>query len=153
METRVNKLNGTDRCVKRILMTLVVVIGVLWPYMFSVASTGTQFTLVNRTKYYLHAKINGQSHVYIIPGGSVIVDVSAPTFVSTTVRYSPGQGVSGVADSTIEITESVTSTPAESTCTSNDEGGSTCTNTTEPTTTSSASPGRWEVHSTDLKSE
>ena len=138
---------------RQALVTLVSVIAVLWPYMFSIASTETQFTLVNRTKYYLHAKINGVSHVYISPGGSVIVDVSAPTFVNTTVRYSPGQGVIGVADSTIEITETVTSTPAESTCSSNDEGGSTCTNTTEPTTTSSASPGRWEVHSTDFKSE
>ncbi len=137
---------------RQTLLALVAIVGILWPYMLSIASTETKFTLVNRTKYYLHAKINGQSHVYIIPGGSVIVDVSAPTFVSTEVRYSPGQGVSGVADSTIEITETVTSTPAESTCSSNDEGGSTCTNTTEPTTTSSASPGRWEVHTTDMKS-
>ncbi len=48
------------RKLHRILMTLAAIVVVLWPYMFSVASTGTTFTLSNRTRYYLHANVNNK---------------------------------------------------------------------------------------------
>ena len=134
-----------------IMVTLVAVVAVFWPYMFSIASTGTTFTLSNRTHYYLHANVNNESHVYVAPGGSVIVDVTAPTSVYARVRYSPGQTVKGISERTVDITETRTTSEGSSTC-SNSSQGSTC-NTTEPSTTSSATPGRWDVVSTDLTAE
>jgi hypothetical protein len=140
------------RGVRRAMMALVAVAGTLWPYMFSIANTGTTFTLTNRTRYYLHAKVNNESFVYIAPGGSATLEVTAPTSVFAIVHYSPGQGVKGTAERTVDITETVTSSGAASTCTSNSQEGSTC-HTTEPSTTSSASPGRWDVLPTDLTAD
>jgi hypothetical protein len=146
-----NRASGL-RKVHRILMTLAAIVAVLWPYMFSVASTGTTFTLSNRTRYYLHAHVNNETFVYIAPGGSVIVEVTAPTSVNARVRYSPGQAVKGAGERTVDINETVTTSQGGSTCTSNDQGGSDC-STTEPSTSASATPGRWDVLPTDLTAE
>jgi hypothetical protein len=137
---------------QRALMALAAVTGLLWPYMFSIANTGTTFTLTNRTRYYLHANVNNETFVYIVPGGSVIVDVAAPTTVFASVRYSPGQEIKGVGERIVDIAESVTNSEGASTCSSDSQGGSTC-SSTGPSTTSSASPGRWDVLPTDLSTE
>ena len=138
---------------QRTFMALAAVLFVLWPYMFSIAGADTTFTLTNRTRYYLHAKLNNESFVYIAPGGSAILEVTAPTSVFATVRYSPGQAIKGTAERTVDINATTTTTPATTTCSSNDQGGSDCTNTNEPTTSTSATPGRWDVLATDLTAE
>ncbi len=152
MDTRVNKLNGAGRRFKRILMTLVAIISVLWPYMFSIASTETTFTLTNRTRYFLHAKINNETFVYIEPDGSVIAEVTAPTSVYATVRYSPGQAVKGSGERTVDIQANSSSSGGSTTCSENDSGNDTC-SSTEPTSSSSASPGRWDVSPSDLTAD
>src|SRR5512132_1288503 len=105
MKTRTNFRYTSRRSLQRVLITLVTGITVLWPYMFSVASTETTFTLCNRTRHYLHANVNNETFVYIAPGGSVSVGVAAPTSVYARVRYSPGQTEKGTGERTVQINE------------------------------------------------
>jgi hypothetical protein len=148
VKTRYQQMNRNRRGIQRGGMTLVAVVAVLWPYMFSTAATETTFTLTNRTRYYLHAKVNNESFVYIAPGGSAIAEVTAPTSVFASVQYSPGQGVAGAAERTVNVEATSTSSSGSSTC-SNSSSGSTC-SSTEPNVTTSATPGRWDVLPTDL---
>ena len=131
---------------------LVAVVGTLWPYMFSIAaSADTTFSLINHTRYYLHASLNNQTFVYIAPGGSVALDVKAPTSVYAKVRYSPGQTVKGTGERTVDIQATTTSTEGASDC-NNTNQANTC-NSTEPTSTTTANPARWDVLPSDVKAE
>jgi len=133
-------------------MMLVAVVGTLWPYLFSFAAGAeTTFSLINHTRYYLHANVNNQTFVYIAPGGTVALDVKAPSSVYARVRYSPGQTVRGTGERTIDIQTTTTSTEGVSTCVT-DEQGNTC-NSTEPTSTTTANPARWDVLPSDLQAE
>lgn len=132
------------------LLTAIAVVALLRPYLFSIAGTETTFTLYNKTKYFLHASINNESFVYIAPRGSVVMDVTAPTIVFARVRYSPGQAVKGSAEREVNVGETVTSSGGSNTC--NDNQGNSC-NSTEPTVTSSATAGYWNVESSDLVRE
>ncbi len=132
-------------------MVLIAVVGILWPYMFSIAGSETTFTLTNRTRYYLHAKLNNESFVYIAPGGSAILEVNAPTSVFAAVRYSPGQGVKGTGERTVDVQATTTYSEGSSTC-SNTSEGSTC-HSTEPSSSTSATPGRWDVLPADLTTQ
>lgn len=151
MDSSTERFDRKKRLRYRGCVTLVAVIGVLWPYMFSIAgSTETTFSLNNGTRYYLHANINNQTFVYIAPGGTVAMVVKAPASVYARVRYSPGQTVRGAGERTVDIQTTTTST--EGTCSSTDGDGSTCTST-EPTSTTTTSPARWDVTPADLVAE
>ncbi len=134
----------TGSSIRRIFFWVLAIVFILSPYMFSIANTDTTFTLSNRTHYYLHAIINNQSFVYIAPGGSVTVNITAPTSLDAQVRYSPGQTAKGQGERTIDIPETVTKSQVANTC----FGDIYACNPTEPKTT--ASPARWDVVSTDL---
>ncbi len=153
MRTSAMHPRARTRLAHRRLTALIAIVTILWPYMFSIASSDTTFTLVNRTRYYLHAIVNSESFVYIAPGRSVNVKVQAPVSIYARVRYSPGQGVKGTGERTVEITATVTSTPAVTTCSSNGQGGNTCESTNDPTTTTSVTPEKWDVLPSDLASE
>lgn len=148
MKTRTNFRYTSRRSLQRVLITLVTGIIILWPYMFSIASTETTFTLINGTKYFLHASIADETFAYIAPGGSVMVEVAAPINVFAKVRYSPGQDVKGKGEKMVEIDEKVAMPGG--TCTNDTEGTSTC--TTDPDA-AKATPATWSVLPTDLTAE
>lgn len=152
MDSSTERFDRRKRMRLRGCATLVAVIGVLWPYMFSIAgSVETTFSLTNRTRYYLHANVNNETFVYISPGGTIVVNVKAPASIYARVRYSPGQTVKGAGERTVDIQSTTTSTEGSSTCTDSGEDN-TC-SSTEPTSTTTASPARWDVLPADLTAE
>jgi hypothetical protein len=135
----------------RRIAALAAAVAVLWPYTFSLAGSGTTFTLSNRTRHFLHARLNNESFVYIAPGGSAVLEVTAPTSVSANVRYSPGQDVKGRGERTVDIAATTTYSEGTTTCNSSSQGED-CSNT-GPSATTAATPGRWDVLPEDLTSE
>lgn len=60
-------------------------------------------TVVNKTEHYLHIIIEGQPHLYVSPERGVTYATDpTPNFI-VDVFYSPGQGVSGRINRTIEM--------------------------------------------------
>ena len=136
---------------RRLLRTLAIVLiasSVLWPYTVSFGDTQGAFTLVNDTRYYLHAFINNKSYVYIAPGGVIVHEVSAPATVFVDVSYSPGQGVEGKASKTFESVLHTFNGSSTDCSSSNSNNINTCNSTTG--VTSSVDPIRWDVTATDL---
>ncbi len=144
MGSEVSTGRKTGSSIRRVFFLLLAIVFILSPYMFSIANTDTTFTLRNRTHYYLHAIIDNQSYVYIAPGGSVTVNVTAPTSVDAQVRYSPGQTAKGEGERTIDVSETVTQSHGAYTCFGD---GYAC-SPNEPMTT--ATPAQWDVVATDL---
>lgn len=87
----------------RVLMLGVLGILIIWPYAITIGAAGGTFTLVNNTRYYLHARINSMPSVYIAPGRGVDYNADGAGHVWVEVRYSPGQPVKGSITRTFEI--------------------------------------------------
>jgi hypothetical protein len=153
MNPETERFGTRKRTVFRTWAMVIAVVGSLWPYLFSIAANvHTTFSLANRTRYYLHAIVNNETFVYVSPGATIEVDVKAPSSVSARVRYSPGQTVRGTGERTIDIQTTTTSTEGTQTCHSSDSHGETCSGT-EPTSTTTTNPARWDVLPTDLSAE
>jgi hypothetical protein len=112
---------------------------VLWPYAITIGAAGGTFTLVNSTRYHLHARINSMPSVYIAPGRGVDYDAGGGGHVWVEVRYSPGQPVRGSITRTFEIIyHTQCSQKSAQTCSENSndcsttESESVCTVTPEP---------------------
>lgn len=102
---------------------MVVVFAFASSYVISYEATEVTVTVSNGTTHYLHVFIGNESFMYVAPGGSAQTVTGALTaFVE--VRYSPGQGIRGVAVK--ELTSVATSTSTSSsaqTCSNNSESG------------------------------
>lgn len=136
---------GGSGPMRRVLMLLAALMIVL-PYALSYGDTSGNFTLVNRTRYYLHALIGNTSYVFIAPGRSVVQEVGASSALSVDVAYSPGQGVRGSASQVFDLP--VTISHVRSADCSSSRNASDCSSNVDASET--VAPARWEVTPADL---
>ena len=75
----------------------------VFPWTISVGSEEVSFSVVNETRYYLHVIMNDIPYLYVPAKGSVMYRSDGPTHVMIQVFYSPGQGVSGSATKSVNL--------------------------------------------------
>ena len=75
----------------------------VFPWTISFGDEEVSFTVVNETRYYLHVIMNDAPYLYIPAKSSVVYRSDGPTHVMIQVFYSPGQGVSGSATKSVNL--------------------------------------------------
>jgi len=95
----------------------VVMFAVLLPYTTSVSFSDdiVKVFVQNRTNHFIHAFVDNQPYLYIRPGGSVAAE-ARNGIVSMRAFYSPGQGVAGSTEQSVELEDRVLSTCNGSNC-------------------------------------
>ncbi len=132
---------------------------VLFPYAVSFGSDGATFTLVNGTRYFLHAVINNETIVYIPPGMTITRQTNAYYVVTAEVTYSPGQEKTGSAIRTFQTvvhTEQSGTSSVQQTNDCSDSNHNTCESSSSSTGSSTSSttidPITWVVTADTLLS-
>jgi hypothetical protein len=93
-------------------------------------------TVVNKTEYYLHVIIDGESYLYVSPDMGVTRSSDPKGEFSVDAFYSPGQGITARISRTIDVPYS----PASTGCGHGSSGGCEC--VTNP---ASAGTAVWEI--------
>jgi hypothetical protein len=75
------------------------------PLSVSYGDSQGRVTVLNKTDHFLHVYIDGEPHLYVEPRHRVSKEGAKTTF-DVTVFYAPGQGVSGVIDTILEVSYS-----------------------------------------------
>lgn len=96
----------------------------LFPWTVSVGDEDVSVSLsvVNDTGHYLHVIMNDKPFLYVPAEGSANFKSNGPTHVMVTVFYSPGQGVSGSAVRSVNLSVSGKGTS----CHEDSKGGCHC---------------------------
>ena len=77
--------------------------GIILPWTISVGDEEVSVSVVNETRHYLHVIMNEKPYLYVPANGSVMYRSEGPTHVMIRVFYSPGQGVSGSATQSVDL--------------------------------------------------
>ncbi len=134
---------------RRFVGLILCILVILWPYTISIGQSGGNFTLVNRTNYFIHANVNGKWYLYITPGGSIRPDGETYYNVVVQVVYAPGQEVFGSATKTLEATVTTSST-ASSDCSSSSHSNNDCHTNETSSGSTSVSSIVWNVVPSDF---
>lgn len=81
----------------------VILAALIFPWTISVGDEEVSFSVVNETRHYLHVIMNDAPYLYVPAKGSVVYRSDGPTHVMIRVFYSPGQGVSGSATKSVNL--------------------------------------------------
>lgn len=89
--------------------------------------------VINKTDYFLHVYIDGEPHLYVAPMHRASREAAKTSF-DVTAFYAPGQGVSGIIDTTLEVSYTPPTTRSSG-CWDNSgdrDAGCECSETTGP---------------------
>ena len=89
--------------VRRMSVLWVIIAALVFPWTISFGDEEVSFSVVNETRHYLHVLMNDTPFLYVPAKGSVVYRSDGPTHVLVKVFYSPGQGVSGTATKSVNL--------------------------------------------------
>lgn len=145
LPTCFGKLISGARCVFKKISFPLVFLMIIIPITISYGLDSASLRVINSTDYFLHVIIDGNPYLYISPQGSVSYNAEGKTSFHVQAYYSPGQEISGTADSTLDITINPPKTGCRDTSDSRG-GGCECT-----TTPGSISDAEWDITDQDLQ--
>lgn len=127
---------------QRVLLAIALLF-LLSPVSITIGGDETTFSVINGTRYYLHAIVNNTSFLYIAPQKLATYRTKGPATLLVNVFYTPGQGIAGSVTRTFHLQAY---DPGGTSCNQNRSGGCEC--TTEPPSYGSY---RWTVTSDTLQ--
>lgn len=137
-------ISGVRSVLKKISFPLVFLM-IMIPITISYGLDNASLRVTNSTDNFIHVLIDGNPYLYISPNGSITYNAEGKTSFHVQAYYSPGQGVSGSADSTLSIEINPPKTGCSET---SDSRGGGCECTTEP---GSLSDAEWDITELDLQ--